>query len=401
MPVRMLILRFSSQSAIFAKTPHEEMKAAKDTIFIHIFAILHAVTAFFCRAYGLQDELMLTTLTMSLIIILCFRLRLGTNFMAAAIVVSNLAGYLLGVLISKGLWLFTANPLFVYPISTFVTTELLGWTMYAVGKFLKSHTKKTEDTSMLWLLIAFVVILVARFALILPLSDAGQRRESVNIILNYFFSCTCLICVAVYAMRYRRIADKAKINSNLAQYRYMSLKQQVNPHFLFNSLNALDCLIQENATEEASRYTHKLANIYRYMLRSGDETTLPLREEMSFVEKYTDLLRLRFPEGFEIHIDISEEDMKRKVVPCSIQLLVENATKHNAVSPSTPLRISIHSDGDSISITNNLIPKIGNYSSPSTGLGLKYIKTRYEDLSSREITTRKTTDEYFVQLPLL
>lgn len=377
------------------------MKSAKDTLFIHIFAILHAVTAFCCRVYGLQDDLMLTTLTMSLIIILCFRLRLGTNFMAAAIVVSNLAGYLLGLLTSKGLGLFTANPMFVYPISTFVTTELLGWTMYIVGKFLKSHTKKTEETSMLWLLVAFVVILVARLALIMPLSDAGQRLESVNIILNYFFSCTCLICVAAYAMRYRSIADNAKITSNLAQYRYMSLKQQVNPHFLFNSLNSLDCLIQENATEDASRYTHQLADIYRYMLRSGDETMLPLRDEMSFVEKYTDLLRLRFAEGFEIEIDIPDEDMKRRVVPCSIQLLVENATKHNAVSPSKPLRISIHSDGDSIIVTNNLIPKIGNSSSPSTGLGLKYIKTRYEDLSEREITVRKTADEYFVQLPLL
>lgn len=377
------------------------MKSAKDTLFIHIFAILHAVTAFCCRVYGLQDDLMLTTLTMSLIIILCFRLRLGTNFMAAAIVVSNLAGYLLGLLTSKGLGLFTANPMFVYPISTFVTTELLGWTMYIVGKFLKSHTKKTEETSMLWLLVAFVVILVARLALIMPLSDAGQRLESVNIILNYFFSCTCLICVAAYAMRYRSIADNAKITSNLAQYRYMSLKQQVNPHFLFNSLNSLDCLIQENATEDASRYTHQLAYIYRYMLGSGDETMLPLRDEMSFVEKYTDLLRLRFAESFEIEIDIPDEDMKRRVVPCSIQLLVENATKHNAVSPSKPLHISIHSDGDSIIVTNNLIPKIGNSSSPSTGLGLKYIKTRYEDLSEREITVRKTADEYFVQLPLL
>lgn len=377
------------------------MKSAKDTLFIHIFAILHAVTAFCCRVYGLQDDLMLTTLTMSLIIILCFRLRLGTNFMAAAIVVSNLAGYLLGLLTSKGLGLFTANPMFVYPISTFVTTELLGWTMYIVGKFLKSHTKKTEEISMLWLLVAFVVILVARLALIMPLSDAGQRLESVNIILNYFFSCTCLICVAAYAMRYRSIADNAKITSNLAQYRYMSLKQQVNPHFLFNSLNSLDCLIQENATEDASRYTHQLADIYRYMLRSGDETMLPLRDEMSFVEKYTDLLRLRFAESFEIEIDIPDEDMKRRVVPCSIQLLVENATKHNAVSPSKPLHISIHSDGDSIIVTNNLIPKIGNSSSPSTGLGLKYIKTRYEDLSEREITVRKTADEYFVQLPLL
>lgn len=377
------------------------MKAAKDTIFIHIFAILHAVTAFCCRAYGLQDDLMLTTLTMSLIIILCFRLRLGTNFMAAAIVVSNLAGYLLGLLTSKGVGLFTADPKLVYPISTFATTELLGWTMFVVGRFFKRRTRNTEDTSMLWLLIAFVVVLIARLALIMPLSDAGQRLGSVNIILNYFFSCICLICVATYAMRYRSIADKAKITSNLAQYRYMSLKQQVNPHFLFNSLNSLDCLIQENATEDASRYTHKLADIYRYMLRSGDETLLPLRDEMSFVGKYTDMLRLRFAEGLEIEIDIPNEDLKRKVVPCSIQLLVENATKHNAVSPSNPLHISIRSNGDSISVTNGLIPKIGNSTSPSTGLGLKYIRTRYEDLSARKITVRKTDDEYFVQLPLL
>ena len=158
-------------------------------------------------------------------------------------------------------------------------------------------------------------------------------------------------------------------------------------------------LVCDEKNEEASMYIHKLAGIYRYMIKSEDYELVPLREEMEFVGQYIDLLKLRFPEGFDVIIDVPQEQMARFVLPCSVQLLIENATKHNAVSIDNPLVIKIKAEADKICVSNNLVPKITV--SSSTGLGQKYISQQYQDLSGKSIDIRKTEDEYFVTLPLL
>ena len=185
----------------------------------------------------------------------------------------------------------------------------------------------------------------------------------------------------------------------MAQYRYLKLKRQVNPHFLFNSLNILDCLVCEEKTEDASTYIHKLAGIYRYMIKSEDEDVVPLRDELNFVNQYADLLKLRFPKGFEVEIDVPQEAMSRYVLPCSIQLLIENATKHNAVSAENPLLIKVVVSDGLVSVSNNIIPKVTK--SESTGLGQKYISQQYMDLSGKKIEIRSDNGEYCVTLPLI
>ena len=202
-----------------------------------------------------------------------------------------------------------------------------------------------------------------------------------------------------YALVTRNEMQSEREKANMAQYRYLKLKRQVNPHFLFNSLNILDCLICEEKTEQASIYTHKLAGIYRYMIKSEEEEIVSLRDELVFVRLYIDLLQVRFPEGFEVTIDVPEEKLARFVPPCSIQLLIENATKHNAVSIEKPLRIEITADEDNIHVRNNIVPKVTR--SASTGLGQKYIRQLYMDLSGKSITIAKTDNDYCVTLPLL
>ena len=187
--------------------------------------------------------------------------------------------------------------------------------------------------------------------------------------------------------------------ANMAQYRYLKLKRQVNPHFLFNSLNILDCLICEEQTEKASTYTHKLAGIYRYMIKSEDEEVVTLRDELTFAQLYIDLLKVRFPEGFDVIIDVPEDKMARFVPPCSIQLLIENATKHNAVNTETPLIVHVKAEGEHVMVSNNIVPKVTK--SQSTGLGQKYIRQLYMDMSGKSIDIRHTEQEYCVTLPLL
>ena len=135
------------------------------------------------------------------------------------------------------------------------------------------------------------------------------------------------------------------------------------------------------------------------MIKSEDEEVVSLRDELVFVRLYIDLLKERFPEGFEVNINVPEESLARFVPPCSIQLLIENATKHNTVSSDNPLKIDVGIKGENVCVRNNIVPKLTK--SQSTGLGQKYIRQLYKDLSGKSIDIEKTESSYCVTLPLL
>lgn len=375
------------------------MKSSKDAIIIHLFAILHAGVALACRAGGVTDDIALTLLTMLLVVIICLRRGLSEKFMAASIVVVNILGFFIAKGISAGVGLFSASPLVINPISTFITTEIIGWGIWFCGGMNKEF-KKTGKDSLRWLLVAFLLIISVRLAILLKTDGINSENIVMSIIFDYIFSCGVLIFLAEYAIRINEKAAEEQEKARLAQYRYMKLSQQVNPHFLFNSLNILDCLVCEKQTEPASEYIHKLANIYRYLLKNEEEKLVTLRDEMAFVSQYVDLLKVRFQEGLDVTVDIPDALMTRKVVPCSIQLLIENATKHNAISPDKPLRISLTCpDGEYVTVTNSLRPKVT--AAQSTGLGLNYLREQYNDLAGKEVIINKSEEEYCVKIPLL
>ena len=374
----------------------------RDALIIHLFALLHAGVAFGCRALGLTDEIALTLLTMLLVVIVCLRRGMSAKFMAFSLIIVNIIGFFIAKGISSLLGLLSSSPLVVNPISTFLTTEILGWGIYMIAGRLSrdGRFQVTDSSGMRWLLTAFVIIIAVRLAILLIISGGIDRENIVaSIIVDYVFSCGALIFLAENAMRINARALEDREKARLAQYRYMNLSQQVNPHFLFNSLNILDCLVCEDKNEQASTYIHKLAGIYRYLLRIEKERLVRLREEMEFVEQYVDLLKVRFAEGLDVHIDIPEEKMGLKVVPCSVQLLIENATKHNAVTVDRPLHIDVRCGDDTLIVSNNLNPKVSN--GPSTGLGLKYLRDQYRDVAGKEASVRMTDNEYTVEIPLV
>lgn len=378
------------------------MKISKEFWIILGFALLHAAVALGCRLAGLADEMMLTLLTMLLVVLLCLRCRVDGKMTAISVVLVNVIGVLLGRGTALLFGALFASPLVIYPLSTFASTLCIGWvTLWAVRRYARKMAANVEQVNSLkWLLVAFVFILVTRLAILLFFSEAHEgRNTAVTILLDYAMTLVVILVLASYALRLQRRALAASEQANLAQYRYHKLKQQVNPHFLFNSLNVLDYLIQEQPREDASRYTHKLAEVYRYMIRSEDETTVRLRDEMDFVSQYVDLLKVRFPEGLDVQVDIPEEAMARSVVPCCVQLLIENATKHNAVHPDTPLHIKVGATATRVVVSNNRIPKLTQPA--STGLGLQYIRQQYHDLSGKSIIVRADEQNYTVTLPLL
>ena len=379
------------------------MKISKETWIILGFALLHAAVALGCRLGGLADDMMLTLLTMLLVVILCLRCSVSGAFMAASVVAVNI----LGVLLGRGTaWLFDHvfdSPLVIYPLSTFVSTLIIGWaSLWSARSYARTHAAEPGMTaaSLKWLLGAFVLILVTRLAILLLFSDAADgRNTAVTVLLDYSLTLAVVVALAAYALSLQRRALEASEQANLAQYRYHKLKQQVNPHFLFNSLNVLDYLILEQPREDASRYTHKLADVYRYMIKSEEETTVHLRDEMAFVEQYADLLKVRFPEGLDVQTDIPPEALSRSVVPCCVQLLVENAIKHNIVRADEPLQVRICVEDDCVVVSNNRIPKLTR--PVSTGLGLKYIRQQYQDLAGKGIEVLEEEKRYTVKIPLL
>ena len=379
------------------------MKISKDFWIILGFALLHAAVALGCRLAGLADEMMLTLLTMLLVVILCLRCRVDGKMMSISVVAVNVLGVLLGRGTSLLFDALFDSPLVIYPLSTFVSTLVIGWvTLWAARRYAGRHAADDPEriNSLKWLLIAFGVILVTRLAIMLFFSEGLEgRNTAVSILLDYSMTIAVVVVLAAYALRLQSRAKAAAEEAALARFRYHKLKQQVNPHFLFNSLNILDCLIQEQTPQEASRYTHKLAEVYRYLIKNEDETTVRLRDEMAFVAQYVDLLKVRFPEGLEVDVDIPESAMSRSVVPCCVQLLLENATKHNAVRPDKPLRISVRVEGDGVVVSNNRVPRLTRPA--STGLGLQYIRQQYHDLSGKRITVLDDEQSYTVILPLL
>ena len=256
-------------------------------------------------------------------------------------------------------------------------------------------------------LISFIIITSALEALfagtVLSIESDGHLKDEFPILfasaLLVEITVYCIVFMVNYALTARSDMKEEREKANMAQYRYIKLKHQVSPHFLFNSLNTLDGLICDEQNDRASSFTHKLAGVYRYMLKSEDEMIVSLKDELVFVRMYVDLLKERFPVGFIVETDVPEESMARYVLPCSIQLLIENATKHNAVSEDNPLIIKVEVQGENILVTNNIVPKMTTV--PSTGLGQKYIRQMYLDLTGKQIRIERNEKIYRVTLPLI
>ena len=178
-----------------------------------------------------------------------------------------------------------------------------------------------------------------------------------------------------------------------------ALKNQINPHFLFNSLNTLTSMIPDDP-DEAVHFVQKLSKVYRYVLQIKHDELITLREELECIESYQFLLESRFGENLHISIDIPEDKKDYYVVPLALQMLIENAIKHNIISNTKPLYIDVglSRKGDLV-VSNNLQRKKQGIESTKTGL--QNIKTRYEIISNRKVEVIASQEHYWVILPLL
>ncbi len=181
--------------------------------------------------------------------------------------------------------------------------------------------------------------------------------------------------------------------------KFETLKSQIDPHFLFNSLNVLTSLIGENPNL-AEKFTTKLSKVYRHVLEHRNKELIPLTEELQFAKTYMELLQMRFEDALEFEVPLAVSNSELKIVPLSLQILLENAVKHNVGSSSKPLKISIYEEGGYLKIQNNINPKeaIGK---KNTKVGLQNIADRYGLISEKEVQIENNNKTFTVNLPLL
>lgn len=189
-----------------------------------------------------------------------------------------------------------------------------------------------------------------------------------------------------------------KIIAKTASAQFDALKNQLDPHFLFNSLNVLTSLIEENP-EAATRFTTALSKVYRYVLEQKNKELITVEEELKFAKLYMSLIKMRFEDSIVFTAPETLSNPEAKVVPLSLQLLLENAVKHNQVTPSKKLHITIFEEGGDLIIKNNVQPKA--VVKESSGVGLENIKQRYFLITDRPVRIGKTDREFKVAIPLL
>ncbi len=213
-----------------------------------------------------------------------------------------------------------------------------------------------------------------------------------------------LIVITIYEGIYafelfkRGLIKNEELQRKNTQAQLESLKNQVNPHFLFNSLNTLISVIPEN-TETAVKFAERLADVYRYVLEIKDKELITIKEEMEYIEAFQYLLSIRFGDHIQFKFENLDSFADKYIVPLSIQMLIENAIKHNVISQSRPLTISITAEADELIVCNNLQEKTKNVK--STGVGIKNIEKRYQLLAGKKIIIEKTDDIFCVKLPIM
>jgi hypothetical protein len=315
-------------------------------------------------------------------------------------------------LVPRGILAAPLGPywLVAYGISLLFTVALWGGNVALWRALLRRWPQASATARRLWWLgagaVAYTLLVTlglgAGLGLLqgyrLGLADA-LRETGLNLV-------STLIVLLVYESRHlfqqweanQRRADQLARAATQAQLD--ALAQQLDPHFLFNSLNTLAALI-EPANEPAQHYVEGLADVYRYVLLSRERPTVPLAEELAFVQTYVALQKVRFRDNVLVDYNITTEALAQHVAPLSVQLLVENALKHNEASRARPLHLRLVAEAAGLRVENTWQPRPAGLA-PSTGTGLANVRQRYALLGAAQpVQVQAAAGIFAVTLPLL
>lgn len=290
---------------------------------------------------------------------------------------------------------------------TFLVALLMFTLNFFILKPLENRGKLKVPTIILsvFLILISVFILNHFFYSLLSMIDSGPHPRGYQyefIFRNFFVSALVIGCVLIIRLINQKQSvqlENETLKSEALQSQLESLKNQLSPHFLFNSLTALKTLINESP-DIAQDYINNLSKALRYTLQSNEKQLVSLKEEMDFTESYLFLIKLRFDTNLIVNIETSKKFSGHRLPPLIIQTLLENAVKHNEVSKRKPLTITIQTTNNpSLVVRNTIQEKITE--EDGTGIGLTNLSKQFRLLLGKEINISKENNEFRVEVPLI
>lgn len=303
-----------------------------------------------------------------LLLPLTFLFVLGVHFFRKKLVVSPI---FIGLQRVSGIGNFGAWVVFTLPISL-----VLGFFFRLVSYFLNDDGDGYGWFDLLFWAISTAILIVAAFVYLLEAYLELEMAEK----------------------QFRLKIMQVENEKTLAQYQV--LKNQLNPHFLFNSFNTLVSLVYQSP-EKAEKFIHQLSDIYRYNLEYGEELVVALSKEITLIQSYIELKKIRFGNCLEFRCDVPPDKMQHLLPPITLTLLIENAIKHNHFDPQNPLGIEVKCEGNILLVGNTYRPKNANSKQPSLGIGLKNLINQYRFLETEIPIFWIENERYWAKIPLL
>lgn len=298
---------------------------------------------------------------------------------------------------SKTFWIATSFTSLIWVIlwkgndyiGSYISTKI-SWLHYPVKRFFVGIVATFGFTFLAVYLLGVIYNIIFDI-------NMSQRSVYFSIIITIIIS--LFLHGRAFLMNWRKTSvDAEKLQKENIMAKYESLKNQVNPHFLFNSLNALTNLVYEDQ-DKAVKFIKQLSEVYRYVLDTREKEVVPLEDEIRFLRAYLFLQQIRFGSKLVVEIDIGNAGNIR-IAPLALQMLLENAIKHNVVSEEDPLVIRVYTNSHYIIVENN-IQKKAMLGEPSLGVGLENICKRYEFLSNVRVEVNQDQSRFQVKLPVL
>ncbi len=312
-----------------------------------------------------------------------------------------------GVNMADGMGCFTAN---VFPSILFTTIFWYGDRTITIY-FRKRYHKYEQYGKRLYISAITTILYTVAMSLLLHYSQhffnhiepiASLQPSYGKAILASLFPTALVTSIYEAAFFFSRwkdsIAETERLKKENTITQLEALRNQVNPHFLFNSLNTLVSIIPDDP-KKSVEFVQKLSHVYRCILDLQGKSVISLEDEMECINNYRFLLETRFGENIQFDVRIDESEYKKHIVPMALQMLVENAIKHNVVSSKKPLTVRIYTEGDFVVVSNNLQKKASGVE--SNGMGLKNINQRYILAFHTEIDVNETETCFEVKLPLM
>lgn len=283
-------------------------------------------------------------------------------------------------------WLALVLTMVISLVLSLLYTKAFQWTLYTILSFI--FQGKTSQS------------FIGPNALFTP--EVLTYMQRTNTVFNQVIMLSAFYLI-IMSRSYQQLkdvqlrAERSEKEAALSQFE--ALRNQLSPHFLFNSLSILTSMVHEDA-DLSEKFVKQLSKVYRYILEQRDHELVSLETELEFIKAYTFLLQIRFENKFEVHIEINPADQKQyKIPPLTLQLLVENAVKHNRMSVQEPLHVRLYAEDEFLIIQNSWQPR--EQSEASTGIGLPNIINRYALFTDLNVWFGRENDSFIVKIPLL